>query len=786
MSQEENDVLFQCSFRRKSPAKVALGIVKAGLLFAAGIAPTLMTGCTLGTNEMSNHTSSSVEKPIEEKVDRLDKEKDEEKAQSIITNSPKEFREAYEKLQEYVNEGIVDKSFSDNLNAICTQLKEIEKELNSDNAKAIKSIINSIDNTIEQIDLSKVSDTDKNVIEEISALTKRIRDKANRLIAQTGSGGSIEEQVDSYIEAKEELEESESSDVTTNSTSSTSTKYTVAEEPEIVVNPTVKAGDYTAGGYLPTTANAKYKNNGLKYPNDFNGILFREGEEEDLYNWVSAGYTKWRTVDTRIASRKGGIDNPRIASFLSVDNSNFGYKAKDDTYCMVTVMTEKYNGNNNNIPDDVRTLLEKFIPNGIIENKSYAKDYNEIMNYIETHDLDKELNLFAGSGDGKNTGTLNTRVCYNCRNYCGDVIYIEPHGEGYTPTNIDPTGDTSGVRASPGIDYILTCDDDPTAFKLVKDDELKKMYSAIRKGTTMFTGSAYNWFGEGADTSIDGSGCLYHQAYVGVKPGIYRCTITIPSTGDKIPVVIENLPINYKKLEWGCTNQEEMDFCVQFMQNWENGVFGQYYHTMLARGSANYFNIQSNYAQYEDNLKAVTGFNELNMHTYEGESIQLNNSEAAAEWAAHLPHAAAFGALELQEGGLRSANYTYCEIAKYGTIHARCTTYDALEAIMYGADDCESYTASMQCLYNVLGYTTRVITGGNHMFFEVKVPADITKSGKEQWMMVDNGVMSEKKWGYMVKSYVYDEVKGLDNSWWSKCFNPRIKSGEAMDFVDTE
>ena len=609
-------------------------------------------------------------------------------------------------------------------------------------------------------------------------------------IAQTGSGGSIEEQVDSYIEAKEELEESESNDVTSEGTtsnsfpttpSSTTPSYTVAEEPEIVVNPSVKAGDYTVGGYLPTTVNSKYKNNGLKTLTNEGGIMFRDGEEEDLYNWVSAGYTKWRTEDVRIASRKGGLDNPRIAGFLSLDNSELWFNTRDDNYCMVTVMTEKYKGDNNDISDDVRALIEKVSQNSSPNSKAYKKDYQEILNYMNTHDLDKELNLFAGSGAGIGdlTGTLNTMVRYNCRNYCGDIIYVDIDGEGAVKTNKDPTGKISSVKAAAGVDYILTCDDDPTAFKLVKDDELKKMYEANRKGTTMFTGLAYNYHGNTADTSLDGSGRIYHQAYVGVKPGIYRCTITIPATGDKIPIVIENLPINYKKLEWGCTNQEEMDFCVQFMQNWENGQFGQYYHTMLARNSCNRYEILSNYVKYEDKLKAVNKFNAENIRTYEGELIQLNNSEEAAEWASHLPHAVADYTLLHQGGGLRNEIYTIEEYYGEG-YHARCTSYDALDSIMYGADDCESITASMQCLYNVLGYTTRVITGGNHMFFEVKVPANITKSGKEQWLMIDNGCVSATVSGYMKKSFIYNEVKGLDNSWWSKCYNEKIATNNFL------
>lgn len=329
--------------------------------------------------------------------------------------------------------------------------------------------------------------------------------------------------------------------------------------------------------------------------------------------------------------------------------------------------------------------------------------------------------------------------------------------------------------AAAGVDYILTCDDDPTAFKLLKGDELKKKYEAQRKGLTHCVAeSAYFLTGSYIDTSIKGDGRLYHQAYVGVKPGIYRCTVTIPSTGDKIPIVIENLPVHYEELAWGCSNQEEMDFCVQFMQGWENGVFGQYYHTLIARGSANCFNVVSNIATYEDKLKAVKEYNKINYKTYEGESIQLNNSPEAAEWVSHLPHSVAQPNFEQKEGGLRTINYIMQERTR-GYYSTRCTSYDALDTILYGADDCESLTASMQCLYNVLGYDTRVITGGSHMFFEVKVPKEVTKSGKEQWMMVNNGVMVDTRTGIMIKSSISKEIKGLDNSWWQKCYSEKVR-----------
>ena len=68
------------------------------------------------------------------------------------------------------------------------------------------------------------------------------------------------------------------------------------------------------------------------------GIMFRDGETQDLHNWVEAGYTRWRTVDNRIASRKGGADNPRIAEYFSLELDEARTICPDYAYNMVTVM----------------------------------------------------------------------------------------------------------------------------------------------------------------------------------------------------------------------------------------------------------------------------------------------------------------------------------------------------------------------------------------------------------------------------------------------------------------
>ncbi len=600
-------------------------------------------------------------------------------------------------------------------------------------------------------------------------------------VSESGTSATIESSDESVTLSSDNSESSDnsttlSSDNSKNISSTTELSSTTAlEKPKtkLVNDEDIKIDteNFKVGGYLPVTADERYKNNGLKYPNNNNGILFREGEEEDLYNWVAAGYTKWRREDVRIASRKGGEDNPRIATYLSLDNSDEELlNANDAEYCMVTVMKEKYNADNNDIPDDLRELFEKFIPNGNKEEgRPYAETYQEIMEYIDAHDLEKELNLFAGEGDGKNVGTFNTFVNYNCRNYCGDTISISIDGEGTVKSNIDPSGKSSRVFAAAGVDYILTCDDDPTAFKLVKDDELKSMYEAICvQRFDERVCSSYNANATYTDPSLDGSQRLYHQAYVGIKPGIYRCTVMIPTTGDKFPIVIETLPLYYKTGTGGCYTQEAIDFCVQHMHRI---IKGQYF------GWGNSFGVNNCTATYEDKLEAVKEFNSRNYRTFEEESIQLNYSEEAAEWISHLP-CVSYGLYDYP------SNLKYYAINNWISEHGPskdtlgCQSYYALNAIMDGANDCESLTSLSQCMLTVTGYTTRVVIGGHHMFLEAKVPASITKSGKDQWLMVDNSHYTGDKTGYMKKEYCYKEVEGFDTFWWSMCYNPDIPREE--------
>ncbi|MBP0984934.1 MAG: hypothetical protein J6A19_14535 [Oscillospiraceae bacterium] len=531
---------------------------------------------------------------------------------------------------------------------------------------------------------------------------------------------------------------------------------------------TIKQGDYTAGGYLPTTVNPKYQYNGLNYWDNNQGTLFRENETEDLYNWVSAGYTRWRTEDVRIASRKGGTNNPRIATYLSLDNNDNWAAAKDYEYCYVTVKMGTYK--NGKVSDELREICES-VANYTDENKESCKKAEKLAEaYLAMHDMEDELNWYAD--EKGHPDEHNTTVGYNCRNYCGDTISIDVYGYGINRSNV--ISDGSGGFSAAGVDYTLTCDEDPDAFKLVSGDELKKLYEVERHGKDVYADSAYY-----VNAAFVNDGAIpYLNAYIGVKPGIYRCTITVTATGEKVPIVIENLPVHYKELMWGCANQEEMDFCVQFMQAWDYGVYNHYYHTRSGWACANKFEIPLNKATEEDKMEVLREFNSREWENYEGEVIQLKETAEAAEWLAHLPHQ--FAAKTLQKQAQMSI-FQQSAITNNGNnpenFPNKCTKYDALDAILYGANDCESISAAMECLYNVLGYTTRYITGGNHSWFEVKVPASITKSGVDMWIMVDMGQTGGGVSAGQFKTHIDKEVEGFNHDWWTTCYNDDIAHG---------
>lgn len=552
----------------------------------------------------------------------------------------------------------------------------------------------------------------------------------------------------------------------------TTEEITVKEDtPEETLTPTpeikTETGGYTAGGYASTKPITKYKDNGIKYWNtDYAGTIFRENETQDLHNWVEAGYTRWRTVDNRIASRKGGADNPRIAEFLCVGNADTrAGLVPDYAYNLVTVMKGDYNVSKNSKEfKEFKEMTELAPGSSSVYSGKKSEAGQKFRDYLTSNgsNLEKWFNYNAEEHGETYSSEFNTMLNYNCRNYCGDFIYMTIDGYGTVKSLND------GETAKAGTDYILTCPSDPSAFKLVEGEELKQYYEVYNMADLYG-----NMYIDRADllNRMGTDGC---PAYVGIKPGIYDCKVTILSTGDTFDITIENLPVSYSEFRWGCSTHEEMDACVAFMQSCEYGVRNQYTGEMDCQSPKNYPEISISIATDKEKLTAVDKFNSYKYETYDGDVIQLKSTKEAAEWVCHLPGPKTpmyfddDSELQLISGISGHASISNQSFTDY-TAPGPCKSYNALKGILYGAGDCESTSATMSCMYNVLGYTTRYITGGNHAWFEVKVPSLITKSGKDEWMMVNDGIMTISRKHTMVRTTVGTEQKGFDNSWWQLC-----------------
>ena len=381
-----------------------------------------------------------------------------------------------------------------------------------------------------------------------------------------------------------------------------------------------------------------------------------------------------------------------------------------------------------------KPMKEDIDGDGVFETASKA--WNDLIKRNDTEDVQKALCVTPES----------TSITYNFRNYCGDIIRVGTRGPNVTTSAYCNIGDTETGQAIAGVDYTLTCDDDPEAFKLITGDELKNYYSCETKyglsinenSTQVLVDSGkmqnrasitkcsdYSFAGVTKSNSL-GAGA---QFYTGVKPGIYHCTITLKN-GKQIPIVIENLPIHYEDNLWGGKSQSEIDACVKYVQQSRNMLYGQYIgldgtnrlNTLFA-GSIDAKDKINVADDTRENLsKAVKLFNDSNFYEFgdgtNGDRIELKDTEAAGEWWLHFT-------------SMTTSNFVW------GGSHG---TYRALELFTNDPNgDCETASAGMACILNVMGYTTRYITNSSHAYIEIKVPAAITKSGEDQWLVMNNG-----------------------------------------------
>lgn len=716
----------------------------------------LLTGCSTDTvsssTEVTQTTESSLSTSGLQTIIGAD-------SSVKVLNAYESLDYALNKLEGYIEQGIVESDYMETLKVLSVALKDIETDLNADNASHIKDLMVTADDTVSSAMGMSDDSAYLNSLNDISATVSRIKESADRLISNTGTGGGNN---DTTNTSSDRVTVSSTEDNTTNNegnTSNTTTMTPAAEDSEQIIDTSkIEQGDYTAGGYAPTTADSRYKDNGIVVGWATNiGVKFDRTQTQDLYNFVKSGYTSARTVDARIQSRKGGTDNPRIAWFESYEmgKDNVFVSGYDDGYVGNTI-TVTYE--NMTCSDKLLELLKKPMvtdADGDGAFESSTKNWDALLKLNETGDVEKEICAKPEY----------TSITYNFRNYCGDVIRVGIRGPNVNSySSYDSIEGTEFNKALAGVDYTLTCDDDPEAFKLITGDELKNYYDFSTK-----FGSSFN---EGETQCLVDRGLLDYrqpvtrcdiysvagvtkpntlgagaQYYAGVKPGIYHCTVTLKD-GKQIPIVIENLPIHYENMLWGCRTQAEMDVCVKFAQNDSQGVYGQYIGGTGIRANGDrgkgtdkeLLKTTDNYTEF------VKDFNNVGYKTYEGESVKLKNTEQAANWWRHYT-------------GINTEYYA----------RGVSGTYRALDAMTRKGGDCETYSAFMSCMLNVSGYTTRYITGGNHAWVEVKVPAEINESGKDLWLAIDNGnlmaYVTPKMKEAMLKTTVYNEVKGWDTYW---------------------
>ena len=655
-----------------------------------------------------------------------------------VLNAYESLDYALNKLEGYIEQGIVEEDYMETLKVLSVALKDIETDLNADNASHIKDLMVTADDTVSSVMYMSDDSAYLDSLNDISATVSRIKESADRLISNTGTGGGNKEDTNT---SSDRVEESDIVDSTSNegNTSNTTTMTPAEEDSEQTIDTSkVEQGDYTAGGYASTKADSKYKDNGILTWVEENGVLFDTTQTQDLYNFVKSGYTSLRTVDARIQSRKGGINNPRIAWYESYElgKDNAFFTEFDDGYTGNTITVTYENINCSDILLDMlkKPMKEDIDGDGVFETASKA--WNDLIKRNDTEDVQKALCVTPE----------NTSITYNFRNYCGDIIRVGTRGPNVTTSAYCNIGDTETGKAIAGVDYTLTCDDDPEAFKLISGDELKNYYScetrfgiSINENSTQVLVDSSKMQNRAAITKCSdysvagvikpnslGAGA---QFYTGVKPGIYHCTITLKD-GKQIPIVIENLPIHYEDKLWGGKSQSEIDACVKYVQQSRNMLYGQYIgldgtnrlNTLFA-GSIDAKDKINVADDTRENLsKAVKLFNDSNFYEFgdgtNGDRIELKDTEAAGEWWLHFT-------------SMTTSNFVW------GGSHG---TYRALELFTNDPNgDCETASAGMSCILNVMGYTTRYITNSSHAYIEIKVPAAITKSGKDQWLVMNNG-----------------------------------------------
>lgn len=201
-----------------------------------------------------------------------------------VLNAYESLDYALNKLEGYIEQGIVESDYMETLKVLSVALKDIETDLNADNASHIKDLMVTADDTVSSVMYMSDDSAYLDSLNDISATVSRIKESADRLISNTGTGGGNKEDTNT---SSDRVEESDIVDSTSNEGTTTfnTTTMTPAEEDseQTIDTSKIEQGDYTAGGYASTKADSKYKDNGILTWSEGNGLLFDTTQTKDLY-----------------------------------------------------------------------------------------------------------------------------------------------------------------------------------------------------------------------------------------------------------------------------------------------------------------------------------------------------------------------------------------------------------------------------------------------------------------------------------------------------------------------
>lgn len=494
----------------------------------------------------------------------------------------------------------------------------------------------------------------------------------------------------------------------------------VFDEDDIKVD--VNAGisnDYgKVGNYTNTSYNEEWGRLGAADPLGHT-TYFADSQFDDLMKFVKSGYLPCSTngnmiKDPRIASRAGGVDNPRLPWWTDVNSEDELCSAQEIDACWLVVTKDA------KITQDVEKLIE--------DENATQEEYDRATEALYGSDMCPGM-----------------EVAYSARNYCGDIVRIHVGGNeinwsGKTYQDGEVANEVSSVA---GIDFKVECKEDPSAIRLLTAEESRNYLVSTGYGG----GAAAKFWNDtrelvwtksldtaeyATESFYDKDDNLITAGYIATKPGIFTCTVTNLANGDTVDIVIENLPVHYKELKWGCSTQREMDLVTGYYLN--NPNYG-----MIA-GS---FNGLASLSDRDSVGMPVWVFNNTEYKDINGKVVTLKETKEAEWFTQHIE---------------TSSSQVY-----RGYMDGVYNGFSTWGFLQTGMGECEANAAQSQTHYELAGITSRYVGNSTHGWLEIKVPASIAEDGQDHWLPVDyHNLRSGDNGVYATPTWRSNEVEGWD------------------------